>query len=86
MALKLQGYDDTTTEIFGRYTSLTFLQYIHNQIAHLFFLIQKMSIALPFLNIVAIEGLHALTLCALVSIYVLFMCHTQYSDKHTSKL
>jgi hypothetical protein len=35
MALKLHGYDDTTIMKMGRWTSLTFLQYIHNQIAHL---------------------------------------------------
>ena len=35
MALKLHGYDDTTIMKMGQWTSLTFLQYIHNQIAHL---------------------------------------------------
>ena len=35
MALKLYGYDDTTITKMGRWTFLTFLQYIHNQIAHL---------------------------------------------------
>ena len=35
MALKLHGYDDTTIMKMGRWTSLTFLQYIHNQISHL---------------------------------------------------
>ena len=34
-ALKLHGYDDTTIKKSGRWTSLTFLQYIHNQISHL---------------------------------------------------
>ena len=29
-ALKLHGYDATTMKTFGRWTSLTFLQYIHN--------------------------------------------------------
>ena len=33
MTLKLHGYDDTTIMNMGRWTSLTFLQYIHNQIA-----------------------------------------------------
>ena len=35
MAIKLHGYSDTTIMKMGRWTSLTFLQYIHNQIAHL---------------------------------------------------
>ena len=35
MALKLHGYDDTTIMKMGRWTSLTFLEYIHNQISHL---------------------------------------------------
>jgi hypothetical protein len=57
MALKLHGYDDTTIMKMGRWTSLTFLQYIHNQIAHLSSDIsKKMSEPLPFLNIAAIEG------------------------------
>jgi hypothetical protein len=56
MALKLHGYDDTTIRKMGRWTSDTFLQYIHNQIAHLSKDISsKMSIPLPFLNIAAID-------------------------------
>ena len=56
MALKLHGYDDTTIMKMGRWTSLTFLMYIHNQIAHLAKDIsQKMSIELPFLNLAAIS-------------------------------
>jgi hypothetical protein len=56
MALKLHGYDDTTIQKMGRWTSSTFLQYIHNQIAYLHKDMSKtMSIALPFLNIAAIE-------------------------------
>jgi hypothetical protein len=56
MALKLHGFDDTTIMKVGRWTSLTFTQYIHNQIAHLAKDIsQKMSIPLPFLNIASIE-------------------------------
>ena len=35
MALKLTGADDTTIIKLGRWSGLTFLQYIHNQIAHL---------------------------------------------------
>ena len=56
MALKLHGFDDTTIMKMGRWTSLTFLQYIHTQIAHLSKDIsRKMSIPLPFFNIAAIE-------------------------------
>jgi len=35
MALKLNDYSDTTIQKLGHWSSLTFLQYIHNQIAHL---------------------------------------------------
>ena len=56
MALKLQGEEDTTIMKMGRWTSLTFLQYIHNQIAHLSKGISnKMSKKLDFQNIAAIE-------------------------------
>ena len=56
MALKLHGYNDTTIMKMGRWTSLTFLQYIHSQIAHLSKDISsKMSMPLPFLNIASIE-------------------------------
>ena len=56
MAMKLHGLDDTTIMKQGRWTSLTFLQYIHNQIAHLALDISKrMSIPLLFFNIAAIE-------------------------------
>ena len=56
MALKLHGYNDTTIQKMGRWTSLTFLQYIHTQIGHLSEDIsKKMSMPLPFLNIAAIE-------------------------------
>jgi hypothetical protein len=56
MALRLHGYDDTTIMKMGRWTSLTFMQYIHNQIAHLAEdMSRKMSIPLPFLNIASIE-------------------------------
>ena len=59
MALKLHGIDDTTIMKIGRWTSLTFLQYIHNQIAHLAKDIStKMSIELPFVNVAAIEPSH----------------------------
>ena len=60
MALKIHGYDDKTIKTFSRWTILNFLKYIHNQITHLSkYVSGKMSIALPFLNISAIEGLHA---------------------------
>ena len=56
MALKLQGEEDTTIMKIGRWTSLTFLQYIHNQIAHLSKNMSiKMSKHLQFQNIAAIE-------------------------------
>ena len=56
MALRLHGYSDTVIMKMGRWTSLTFLQYIHTQIAHLAEDIsRKMSIPLPFLNIASIE-------------------------------
>ena len=56
MALKLQGVSDTIIKKQGRWTSMTFLQYIHNQIAHLTKdLSSKMSINLTFQNIAAIE-------------------------------
>lgn len=56
MALKLNGASDTTIMKMGRWTSLTFLQYIHNQIAHLSTdLSNKMSTQLDYQNIAAIE-------------------------------
>ena len=56
MVLKLNGASDTTIMKMGRWRSLTFLQYIHNQIAHLSKDIsQKMNRKLPFQNIAAIE-------------------------------
>ena len=56
MALKLHGVDDSTIMKIGRWTSMTFLMYIHNQIAHINKdLSRKMSRPLPFLNIAAIE-------------------------------
>jgi hypothetical protein len=56
MALKLNGYDDTVIMKMGRWQSITFLQYIHNQIAHLSKDVsKKMSMKLPFVNIAAIE-------------------------------
>jgi hypothetical protein len=56
MALKLQGVADTTIKKQGRWTSMTFLQYIHNQIAHLSKgLSTKMNTNLTFQNIANIE-------------------------------
>ena len=56
MALKLQGVADTIIQKQGRWTSMTFLQYIHNQIAHLTKdLSTKMSTSLKFVNIASIE-------------------------------
>ena len=55
MALKLHGASNSTIMKMGRWISLTFLQYIHNQIAHLSKDVsRKMSIPLPFLNIAAV--------------------------------
>ena len=57
MALKLHGYADTTIMKMGKWTSLMFLQYIHNKIAHLSSDISmKMSMELPFVNVTAIES------------------------------
>ena len=57
MALKLHGESDTTIMKLGRWKSLTFLMYIHNQIGHLSKdLSHKMSRPIPFLNIAAIES------------------------------
>jgi hypothetical protein len=57
MALKLSGSDNMTIMKLGRWTSLTFLQYIHNQIAHLSAeLSQNMSTNLHYTNIAAIEA------------------------------
>ena len=48
MALKLHGLNDTTIMKMGHWTSLTFLQYKHNQISHLSKDIsQKMNMLLP---------------------------------------
>ena len=56
MALKLHGHSDTTIMKMGRWSSLTFLMYIHTQIAHLGKDIAKdMSKELLFLNIACID-------------------------------
>ncbi len=52
MALKLQGVADTIIMKHGRWSGLTFLMYIHNQIAHISNgLSQKMNTRVPFVNI-----------------------------------
>ena len=52
MAIKLKGVADTIIMKMGRWSGLTFLMYIHNQIAHLSCdLSQKMSTDMPFVNI-----------------------------------
>eukprot|EP00957_Ditylum_brightwellii_P179734 13691565-Ditylum_brightwellii.AAC.1 len=56
MALKLRGASNTTIMKLGRWLSLTFVMYIHNQIGHLAKdLSTKMRTNLPFLNIAAIN-------------------------------
>ena len=56
MALKLAGENDTTIQKYGRWSSTTFLDYIHNQIAHLSKSIStKMSTKFTFTNIANIE-------------------------------
>ena len=56
MSLKLHGKSDTTIMKQGRWSGLTFLQYIHNQIGHLSKdLSTTMATAIPFLNIAAIQ-------------------------------
>eukprot|EP00957_Ditylum_brightwellii_P200375 15276122-Ditylum_brightwellii.AAC.1 len=55
MALKLSGEADTTIMKQERWTSLTFLQYIHNQKGYLSKdLTKKMSTPVLFLNIACI--------------------------------
>ena len=55
MALKLLNKSDTLIMKMGRWSGLTFLQYIHNQIAHLSHnLASEMSTNIPFLNIASI--------------------------------
>ncbi len=52
MAMKMHGADDTTIMKQGRWTSMTFLQYIHNQLAVFSKdLSRQMSTPLPFLNV-----------------------------------
>ena len=57
MALKLHGKSNTTIMKMGRWSSLTFLMYIHDQIGHLSKdLSAKMNCPVPFLNIAAIKS------------------------------
>ena len=57
MALKLHSFKDATIMKMGRWSSLTFLMYIQNQITCLQKDIsKKMSMSLPFINIAAIES------------------------------
>ncbi len=52
MAMKLQGIADTIIMKHGRWSGLTFLMYIHNQIAHISANLSKtMSTHVPFVNI-----------------------------------
>jgi len=52
MALKLNNVSDTTIKKAGRWTSMAFLQYLHNQIGHLSAGISKaMKKKVPFRNI-----------------------------------
>ena len=55
-ALKLSGASDIDIKKYGRWSSLTFTQYIHTQIAHLSSRVStKMSKVLPFVNIAAFD-------------------------------
>jgi uncharacterized membrane protein AbrB (regulator of aidB expression) len=55
MALKLNGADMTTLVKQGRWTSLTFLTYIHNQISHLSASNSlMMSNPIPFFNLFSV--------------------------------
>ena len=56
MALKIMGYKDSTIRAFGRWTSDTWLMYIHSQISKLHEgVAQKMSTPINFHNIAFIE-------------------------------
>ena len=55
-AMKLHGSSDIEIKKFGRWSSLTFTQYIHTQIAHLSAGVStRMSTEIPFLNIAAFD-------------------------------
>ena len=56
MSLKLSGHSDSTIRQFGRWTSDTWMMYIHSQISTLYEdVAAKMSTPLPFYNISFIE-------------------------------
>ena len=56
MALKLNGISDTTIKKAGRWTSMAFLQYIHNQIGHLLAgLSQAIKTKVSFRNIARMQ-------------------------------
>ena len=56
MALKIQGYSDSTICKFGRWSSDTWQMYIHSQISKLYDgVAAKMSTLIPFKNISFIE-------------------------------
>jgi hypothetical protein len=57
MSMKLTDSSDTTIIKFGLWKSLTFLQYIHNQFAHISTGVSKaMGTHLQYTNIAAIEA------------------------------
>ena len=56
MALKIMGYADSTIRKFGRWTSDTWMMYIHSQISKLYEgVAQKMSTPIDYHNIAFIE-------------------------------
>ena len=55
MALKLNGISDTTIKKAGRWTSMAFLQYIHNQIGHLSAGLSQAMKKGPFRNIAGMQ-------------------------------
>ena len=56
MALKLNGFDNSTIQKFGCWMSDTWQMYIHHQIAHIHQgVAAKMSTSIPFINISFIE-------------------------------
>ena len=56
MAMKLTDHSDTTIKKYGRWSSNTWLYYIHNQIAHLAKGVSTlMSTKITFVNVANIE-------------------------------
>ena len=71
----------------GRRNNVTFLQYNHNQNAHISkYFSETMSIALHFLNITAIGGIYAYTISVMLSSSGLFVYMAQYTNLNTSNL